>query len=137
MQQLLYADEVRSAADLEIAPAEVRDAELKLATQLIEQISREEFHPEAYEDSVKQRVEAAIERKVEGKEISVSEPPREAGGAQVIDLMEALRASLGKQKESLERAASAVTETRGRKAPKRAASRSESAQAPARKSARK
>jgi DNA end-binding protein Ku len=89
MQQLLYADEVRSAADLEIAPAEVRESELKLATQLIEQISSPAFHPEAYQDEVKKRVEAAIERKVEGKEISVSAPPPEAGGAQVIDLMQA------------------------------------------------
>ncbi|MGH8663123.1 MAG: Ku protein, partial [Burkholderiales bacterium] len=144
--QLLYADEVRSAADLEIAPAEVREPELKLATQLIEQISNDEFHPEAYEDTVKQRIEAAIERKVEGKEISVSAPPPETGGAQVIDLMEALRASLGKQKAAperapaatAERAPAAVAESRGRKPPKRAASsRTESAPAPARKSARK
>ncbi len=147
MQQLLYADEVRSAADLGIAPAEVREPELKLATQLIEQISSDEFHPEAYEDTVKQRIEAAIERKVEGKEISVSTPPPETGGAQVIDLMEALRASLGKQqKVAPERAPAAATqqapaaaaEARGRKPPKRAgASRTESAAAPARKSARK
>ena len=146
MQQLLYADEVRSAADLEIAPAEVREQELKLATQLIEQISSDEFHPEAYEDTVKQRIEAAIERKVEGKEISVSAPPPETGGAQVIDLMEALRASLGKQKAAPEpapaaaaqQAPAAAAEARGRKPPKRAsASRTESASAPARKSARK
>ena len=147
MQQLLYADEVRSAADLEIAPAEVREPELKLATQLIEQISTDEFHPEAYEDTVKQRIEAAIERKVEGKEISVSAPPPEPGGAQVIDLMEALRASLGKQKAAPERAPAAAAErepaaaaeVRGRKPPKRATSSrsSESASAPARKSARK
>jgi DNA end-binding protein Ku len=146
MQQLLYADEVRSAADLEIAPAEVREQELKLATQLIEQISSDEFHPEAYEDTVKQRIEAAIERKVEGKEISVSAPPPETGGAQVIDLMEALRASLGKQKAAPEpapaaaaqQAPAAAAEARGRKPPKRAsAPRTESASAPARKSARK
>jgi DNA end-binding protein Ku len=137
MQQLLYADEVRSAADLEIAPAEVREPELKLATQLIEQISSEEFRPEAYEDEVKKRIQAAIERKVEGKEISVSAPAPETAGAQVIDLMEALRASLGKQKAP-ERAPAAAAEARGRKPPKRAASsRTESTAAPARKSARK
>ena len=136
MQQLLYADEVRSASELEIAPAEVRDAELKLATQLIEQISSDEFHPEQYEDTVKERIEKAIARKVEGKEISVSEEPREAGGAQVIDLMEALRASLGKQKAAPEPAA-APAESRGRKPPKRAAARPETAAAPARSRARK
>ena len=136
MQQLLYADEVRSAEELEIPPAEVREAELKLATQLIEQISTDEFHPEAYEDAVKKRIEQAIERKVEGKEIAVSAPPPDTAGAQVIDLMEALRASLGKQKPAP--GAAAAAEKAGRKPPKRAAaSRSESATAPARKSARK
>src|SRR5690606_25835150 len=136
MQQLLYADEVRSAKELEIAPAEVREAELKLAMQLIEQISTDEFHPEAYEDSVKKRIEEAVQRKVQGKEISVSAPPPETGGAQVIDLMEALRASLGKQKPAP--AAAAPAAKAERKPPKRAgASRGESATAPARKSARK
>ena len=140
MQQLLYADEVRSPAELEIAPAEVRDAELKLAVQLIEQISSDEFHPEAYEDTVRKRIQAAIERKVEGKEISVAEAPPETQGAQVIDLMEALRASLGKHKAPERQGAEArpAAETHGRKPPKRAApARGESASTPARKSARK
>jgi DNA end-binding protein Ku len=138
MQQLLYADEVRSAEELEIAPAEVRDAELKLAMQLIEQISADAFRPEGYEDTVKKRIEAAIQRKVEGKEISLAAPPEEARGAQVIDLMDALRASLGKQKAAQpaeEKQAAPAAGTR--KPPKRASARSETgAQAP-RKSARK
>ena len=127
MQQLLYADEVRAATELEIAPADVRDAELKLAIQLIEQISSDEFHPEAYEDTVKQRIEEAIERKVEGKEISVSAAPPETGSAKVIDLMQALRASLGKQKTAPPAAAAAESEARGRKPPKRASARAENA----------
>ncbi len=130
MQQLLYADEVRNANELEVAPADVRDAELKLAIQLIEQISSTEFHPEAYEDTVKKRIEEAIARKVEGKEIAISEAPPETSGAKVIDLMQALRASLGKQKAAPE------PEARGRKAPKRAAARSESSST-TRKQARK
>jgi DNA end-binding protein Ku len=136
MQQLLYADEVRSAKELEIAPGDVRDAELKLAIQLIEQISSAEFHPEQYEDMVRQRVEAAIQRKVEGKEVSVSAAPPEAGGAQVIDLMEALRASLGKKKAAEPVAEPAPAAETRRKPPKRATTRSE-ASTPARKSARK
>jgi len=139
MQQLLYADEVRRGEDLEIAPAEVREPELKLAVQLIEQISSSEFHPEQYEDSVKQRIEAAIERKVEGKEISLAAPPEEARGAQVIDLMDALRASLGKQKaaQPAARPQAGAVDAGGRKPPKRAAAKGETAAAPARKSARK
>jgi DNA end-binding protein Ku len=95
MQQLLYAGEVRSIKDVDIPKTEVRDAELKLAEQLIEQQTSEKFDPNAYTDEVRARVEAAVQRKVEGKEITMAEAPQE--GAQVIDLMEALRASLEKK----------------------------------------
>jgi len=97
MQQLLYADEVRPMSDIEIPATQVKEAELKLAKQLIEQISAEEFNPKVYEDDVQKRIEAAVEKKISGKEISVSpEAPGSKGGGQVIDLMEALRASLNK-----------------------------------------
>ena len=95
MQQLLYAGEVRSIKDVEIPKTEVRDAELKLAQQLIEQQASERFDPTAYTDEVRGRVEAAIQKKVEGQEITMVEAPEP--GAQVIDLMEALRASLEKK----------------------------------------
>ena len=95
MQQLLYAPEVRSIADVGIEAAPVRDSELTLAKQLIGQISSKQFDPAQYEDDVRKRIEAAVQRKVEGKEIAVSPAAPEAG-AQVIDLMEALRASLEK-----------------------------------------
>ena len=95
MQQLLYAGEVRSIKDIEIPKTEVRDAELKLAQQLIEQQAADKFDPSAYTDEVRDRVEAAIQKKVEGQEITMAEAPEQ--GAQVIDLMEALRASLEKK----------------------------------------
>src|SRR5438093_6279840 len=95
MQQLLYAGEVRSIKDIEIPKTEVRDAELKLAQQLIEQQAVDKFDPSAYTDEVRDRVEAAIQKKVEGQEITMAEAPEQ--GAQVIDLMEALRASLEKK----------------------------------------
>ena len=95
MQQLLYATEVRSIKDVEIPKTEVRDAELKLAQQLIEQQASERFDPSAYTDEVRGRIEAAIEKKVQGQEITMAEAPEP--GAQVIDLMEALRASLEKK----------------------------------------
>lgn len=91
LQQLLYADEVRSMAEVPIGEAEVKEPELKLAVQLVEQIAEDEFHPEAYEDEVKKRTLEAIQRKVEGQEITAApEKPK----AQIIDLMEALKASL-------------------------------------------
>ena len=95
MQQLLYAPEVRSIADIDVPEAQVRDAELGLAKQLISQISSKEFDPTKYEDEVKRRIETAIEKKLEGQEIAVS-PSVPDAGAQVIDLMDALKASLAK-----------------------------------------
>jgi DNA end-binding protein Ku len=96
MQQLLYAAEVRSITEIDIPKTEVKDAELKLAQQLIEQQASESFDPAAYKDDVRGRIEAAIKKKVEGQEITLAEAP-EPGGGQVIDLMEALRASLEKK----------------------------------------
>jgi DNA end-binding protein Ku len=95
MQQLLYAGEVRSIEDIEIPPGEVKDAELKLAQQLIEQQAVDKFDPTPYVDDVRTRIEAEIQKKVEGQEITMAEAPE--GGGQVIDLMEALRASLEKK----------------------------------------
>ena len=95
MQQLLYSGEVRSIKEIEIPKTEVKDAELKLAQQLIEQQASDKFDPSAYTDEVRVRIEAAVQKKVEGQEITMAEAPQ--GGAQVIDLMEALRASLEKK----------------------------------------
>jgi DNA end-binding protein Ku len=95
MQQLLYAAEVRSIKEIEIPKTEVKDAELKLAQQLIAQQATDKFDPGAYTDQVRARIEAAVQKKVEGQEITMAEAPE--GGAQVIDLMEALRASLEKK----------------------------------------
>jgi DNA end-binding protein Ku len=96
MQQLLYAPEVRGIAEIDVEQAPVKDTELALAKQLIGQISSKAFDPTAYEDAVKKRIEAAVERKVQGQEIAISPSQAPEPGAQVIDLMEALRASLEK-----------------------------------------
>ncbi len=116
MQQLLYAGEVRSIKDLEIPKTEVKDAELKLAKQLIEQQASDTFDPTAYTNEVAARIEAAVQKKVEGEEITLGEAPE--GGAQVIDLMEALRASL--EKKAPARAKAPGPELVTRKPPKRA-----------------
>ena len=112
MQQLLYAGEVRSMKELEIPKTEVKAAELKLAKQLIDAQAADKFDPTAYTDDVHARVEAAIQKKVEGQEITMAEPPE--GGAQVIYLMEALRASLEKKTT----APSKARDTSARKPPK-------------------
>ena len=96
MQQLLYAGEVRSLRDIDIPKMDVKPAELKLAQQLIEQQSADKFDASQYTDDVRIRIEAAVQRKVEGQQITTSVIAEPAGG-QVIDLMEALRASLEKK----------------------------------------
>ena len=92
MQQLHYADEVRSMGDVPLGNTEVKDAELELAVKLVEQIASERFQPERYEDAVRKRIMEQIQQKVQGQEITA--PPAEAPKAQVIDLMQALKASL-------------------------------------------
>jgi DNA end-binding protein Ku len=116
MQQLLYAGEVRAMSEIEIPKTEVKPAELKLAQQLIEQQASDKFDPSAYTDEVAARIEAAVQKKVEGQEITMAEAPQ--GGAQVIDLMEALRASLEKKATRPAKAKEPEVETR--KPPKRA-----------------
>jgi len=103
MQQLLYADEVRSFQDVPVETAEVSPKELDLAKLMVEQRAAAAFQPETYEDDVRKRVLALIQRKVEGQEISLV--PAEAGGGQIIDLMEALKASLAKKPESARKSA--------------------------------
>ncbi len=92
MEQLHYADELRPANEVPLEAGDVKEAELTLAKQLIEQSATEEFHPERYKDEVRTRVLEAIQQKVDGEEI-VTEPA-EAPQTKIIDLMEALKASL-------------------------------------------
>ena len=94
----------------------MKDAELKLAQQLIEQQASDKFDPSAYTDEVRARIEAAVQKKVDGQEITMSDAPE--GGAQVIDLMEALRASLGEEGARSAQPGQPRAETR--KPPKRA-----------------
>jgi DNA end-binding protein Ku len=115
MQQLHYAADVRPASEVEVPKTEVKPAELKLAQQLIDQQAAEGFDPTAFKDETRARIEAAIQKKVEeGTEISVTEKPPEGEG-KVIDLMEALRASL----ERSESAKAQVSRLGPRKAAKR------------------
>lgn len=95
MHQLHFKAEVRSIKDLGVEAAPVSDAELKLANQLIDQLAVKRFDPNEYVDEHRARVEAAIERKVEGKEVTFAEAPApQAAGSNVVDLMEILKASL-------------------------------------------
>jgi len=102
MQTLLYADEVRAIDEVPLGDAQLKDAELKLAVQLVDQISSDEFRPEQYEDEVRKRYHEAIQRKVAGQEVTAAPP--EQPRAQIIDLMEALKASLANKAKTAEEA---------------------------------
>jgi DNA end-binding protein Ku len=92
MHQLRYPDEIKPWDEIPLPAApRVKEPELALARQVIRQIATDSFEPEKYHDDVKVRVREAIERKLEGEEIVVE---AEAPAAKVVDLMEALRASL-------------------------------------------
>ena len=94
MQQLFYQDEIRNFGEVPIGEdVSLKEAEVSLAIQLIEQIASDQFDASKYGDEVRGRILAAIQQKVEGHEVvaTVDEAPK----AQIIDLMEALKASLG------------------------------------------
>jgi len=92
MQQLFYPNEIRAMDELDLGDAVVKDNELKMAVQLAEMGAADEFHPENYRDEVADRIRGQIQKKIDGEQITAAdeEQPR----AQVIDLMEALKASL-------------------------------------------
>ncbi len=126
MQQLYYADEIRPFADIPVETADVSSKELDLAKLLVDQRAADTFKPETYEDDVKKRVLGLIQKKVEGEDISIA--PAESGGGQIIDLMEALKASLAKKPEAAPAAKTASSAKRpaeetSRKPAKRAPSR--------------
>jgi DNA end-binding protein Ku len=101
IHQLRYSQEVKPWSEVPIGELpEVKPAELGLAKQIIEQIAHETFTPESYRDEVTARMKQLIDKKIEGQEITVAP---EAPAGKVIDLMEALKASLGMAKGEAER----------------------------------
>ena len=102
MQQLFHSDEVRDASEVPGSSRQNREAEVKLARQLIDQISEDEFKPEKYEDVVRKRIAKLIQQKLKGKDITEAAPAERPKG-EVIDLMAALKASLGKKKAAAPR----------------------------------
>lgn len=96
LHTMYFADEVRNFDEISKGEsAKISGAETNLALRLIDELSNEQFSPERYEDEYRQRVLKLVEEKAAGKEITITEPP--AQRAQVIDLMAALKESLGKQ----------------------------------------
>ena len=114
MEQLHYSDEVRPTSEVPVPEGEVKPQELKLAKQLIEQTSNEDFEPMKYKDTVRERVLEAIQSKVEGQDITAD--VKVGGEAKIIDLMEALKASLASSKPRAKTAVKAESKRKPAKA---------------------
>lgn len=106
LHTMYFADEVRSFDEIPKGEsAKITSAETGLAVRLIDELSADEFDPGKYEDEYAQRVLNLVSKKAEGKEITLAQPPPQRG--QVIDLMAALKGSLGKQTRQKKPAVSA------------------------------
>jgi DNA end-binding protein Ku len=93
---MFFADEVRDFGEIEKGQsAKIQEREVELARRLIDELSTEEFKPDRYEDEYRQRVLDLVNQKVEGKEVTAVGPVAER--TKVIDLMDALKASLEKR----------------------------------------
>lgn len=96
METLFYPDEISVPKKLDVELPEVEPRELEMASQLADYLF-EEFHPEKYHDEYREKLQEAIQAKIQGKEFIVAEaPPSEP---KVIDLMEALKASVESAKK--------------------------------------
>jgi DNA end-binding protein Ku len=127
LETLFLAEDVRSQAEIEEAvdETEVRDQELDLARQVIESLASD-FEPEELQSQYRRDLRAMLEAKLAGEEIARPEPV--ADEAPVVDLMEALRASVAE-------ASKTKKEPTGKKAPAKKTAARPKAKAAARKSA--
>src|SRR3984885_4376394 len=117
MHQLHFKAEVRTITELGIELSPVAAPELKLANQLIEHLAATNFDPNEFVDEHRARVEAAVQRKVQGKEVMMAAAPESnAGRANVVERMEALKASIASSGSAERR-----SKDKERKPPKQAA----------------
>ncbi|MEM7362956.1 MAG: Ku protein [Pseudomonadota bacterium] len=117
MEQLHYADDLRSFDEVEVPDVDVKDAEVDLAIQIIEQVSVEDYDPTKYNDEVKEKVLEQIQQKIDGKE--VIEMPQEPAEEKIVDLMDALKASLAnKGAKAEEKPVASAARSRRKKAAK-------------------
>ena len=90
MDTLLYPDEIRVTGEEELPSVKINEKELQMAEHLVE-LMETDFDPTQYKDHYREALRKVIDAKLEGKEIVIAE---EAPKAKVVDLMEALRASV-------------------------------------------
>jgi DNA end-binding protein Ku len=120
LHQLRYAQEVKDWSEVPLPQLpELKPAEIGLAKQIIQQIAHETFAADKYKDEVQERMMQLINQKVEGQEITIAP---EAPAGKVIDLMEALKASLGMTKTD-DRKGAVAAESKAEEPKKKAASK--------------
>ena len=92
LETMFFADEIRDRSEIEGVPvrSKVSGRELDMARQLIDSLSTD-WDPQKYRDTYRERVLELVEDKAKGREIVVPERP---GEGKVVDIMEALRASI-------------------------------------------
>ncbi len=117
MQQLRYAEEVKTLGEIPIPDAKVTDAELGLAKQFITAMAKPKFDITQYQDEYRVRLRDMLDRKIKGEAVDLT--PQPAPVAKVVDLMEALKASLARGAASAAPAAAPAESER--KPPKHAA----------------
>jgi DNA end-binding protein Ku len=101
LETMHWPDEIRQPDFEELdKKVEVRDTEVKMARQLIQQLSSS-WNPEEFRDEYRVALEELVEKKVEGQEIAVAAEPEEEP-TKVVDLMEALKASVEQAKKAKE-----------------------------------
>jgi DNA end-binding protein Ku len=99
LETMFWPDEIR-AADFEILDkkVEIRDQEVQMAKSLIDNLT-EAFKPEEFRDEYREALLGIVEKKVSGEEIEVVPEPEPT---KVVDLMEALKASVEATKKKAE-----------------------------------
>ncbi len=104
LHTMYFADEIRDFGEVEKGEdAKLKPGELELAGRLLAELTNEKFEPGKYADEYRTRVLEIVESKVEGREVTSLAP--QAQRAQVIDLMDALKQSLGKRGSGAESSA--------------------------------
>jgi len=95
LHTMYYADEVRDFEAIETEDAPVREKEVALAEMLIDELTEKKFNPLEFKDEYRERLLDRIKAKSHGQAITSEEKAEPEHGAEVIDIMEALRRSLG------------------------------------------
>ncbi len=131
MQQLRYADEVKTLSEIPIPDATMTDAELGLAKQFINALAKPAFDITQFKDEYREKLRDLLDKKIKGEAVDLTPAP--APQAKVVDLMEALKASLARNAVAAGAPAPAADE---RKPPKRAPASDDVAAEPRKKKAK-